>query len=488
MTKVLTITCLLLSGFFIIAFIIITSMTLHYPFHLEWMEGQTIDVIQRVADGKSLYVEPSLEYVPFIYTPFYYYAAAFVAWFTGVDFFPARLLSFVSALGCGALIWAWIRKEGGHWTHAAIAAGIFFATYPLSGRWFDIARVDSLFLFLTLLGLFLYFHYSRFAILTGLVMALAFFTKQAALLVVLPVLIAGIFIDLKQALITSVTLASALLFGIAILDWGSEGWFHFYAFEIPVGHPPAKEIWPQFWGREMLGALGGLCVLALLALWLYRYGPKRGVLYLMLALGFVGGSFIMRLHSYSYLNVLMPAHVALALLAGLALRLDKPWVLLVALAQMATLVYDPTKFLPSPNAIDIGNRFLKDIAQIEGDIFMPEFQFVQTRAGKKSYAFGMAAFDLFRADLKDKNDIKDKLQGELKRAILERRFAAIMPGRLFILPEKRWRYAFKQHIPYPGELVTGAIDFTRTDIYLRTSEIDTQRPDVIQVTPKRKKP
>lgn len=47
-----------------------------YPFELEWMEGATVEHVLRVMEGRPLYVEPSLEFVPFVYTPLYAWLGA----------------------------------------------------------------------------------------------------------------------------------------------------------------------------------------------------------------------------------------------------------------------------------------------------------------------------------------------------------------------------------------------------------------------------
>ena len=38
-----------------------------YAYELEWMEGGCVDAVQRILDGKSIYPEPSVEFIPFLY-------------------------------------------------------------------------------------------------------------------------------------------------------------------------------------------------------------------------------------------------------------------------------------------------------------------------------------------------------------------------------------------------------------------------------------
>src|SRR5438132_2218404 len=96
---------------------------LSYPFDLEWMEGGGVAHVQRVLDGRGLYPRPSLDFVPFIYTPLYWYVSAAAAWVLGTGYAPLRLVSLASSLGCFALVFTLVRREtGATWT-GILAAG-----------------------------------------------------------------------------------------------------------------------------------------------------------------------------------------------------------------------------------------------------------------------------------------------------------------------------------------------------------------------------
>ena len=53
----------------------IAIRTLGYPFPLEWMEGGSIDVIDRVRSGLPIYTRPTASYVPYIYAPMFFLVA-----------------------------------------------------------------------------------------------------------------------------------------------------------------------------------------------------------------------------------------------------------------------------------------------------------------------------------------------------------------------------------------------------------------------------
>src|ERR1043165_8468028 len=87
---------------------------------------------------------PTLDFIPFIYPPFYY---CVVAALPGSGFLPMRLVSFAATLGVLGVIYSWVKRETGSPKFAALAASFFCATYASTGAWFDTGRVDSLFLF-----------------------------------------------------------------------------------------------------------------------------------------------------------------------------------------------------------------------------------------------------------------------------------------------------------------------------------------------------
>jgi len=96
---------------YLLLFLYLALRRLGYPYELEWMEGGTVDHVRRILSGQRLYVEPSIEFTPFIYTPLYFYTAALLAKVFGVSFFALRLVSFLSSIGCFVIIFQFVRRE-----------------------------------------------------------------------------------------------------------------------------------------------------------------------------------------------------------------------------------------------------------------------------------------------------------------------------------------------------------------------------------------
>ena len=98
---------------------------LFYPFELEWMEGAMVDQVRRILDGLPLYVEPSIEYTPFIYAPLYFYLSAALSALMGIGLEPLRVVSISATFGCFILLALIVRRESQSWLFACVAAGLY---------------------------------------------------------------------------------------------------------------------------------------------------------------------------------------------------------------------------------------------------------------------------------------------------------------------------------------------------------------------------
>ena len=110
--------------------------------------------VWRVAHGYPLYTKPTLDFVPYLYAPLYFYLAAALTKVVGAGYASLRLVSILGTLGTFGVIYALIHGETRSRLAGLAGAGLYAACYyPLQG-WFDIGRVDALFMFLFLLAIY----------------------------------------------------------------------------------------------------------------------------------------------------------------------------------------------------------------------------------------------------------------------------------------------------------------------------------------------
>ena len=138
----------------IVTYLVIALSRLTYPFTIEWLESNSLVEVHRILAGQPLYPAPTAGYVPDGYPPLYFAVSAAAASVLGVSYLPLRLVSLVSSVACFALLGRLIQRETGSAAAGTGAAGVFAAVYFATRTWFDVGRVDSLFLALSLGGLY----------------------------------------------------------------------------------------------------------------------------------------------------------------------------------------------------------------------------------------------------------------------------------------------------------------------------------------------
>src|ERR687895_494309 len=428
---------------YILTYIIIAVLRLQYPYELGWMEGCMVGHVLRVLSWQKLYVQPSLEFVPFIYPPLFVYLSAMVSMVTGVGFEPLRLVSFVSSLGTFLLIFLIVKRETGNKFAALLSTGLFAATFRISGAWFDIGRVDSLAMSLLLLGTYvLRFYRPPLAYVTaGLILSLSFLTKQSALAIIIPLVLYCVLQNRRQSPFYIATIAIALGVSTLILDRLHDGWYSYYIFELPWQHDLLEGKYLNFWQADLLKLLPIAVTMAIFYPVCQFSGSSkdRALFYTLFAAGMLGGSWFSRLHSGGWDNVLIPGYAAIAILFGLSFHsllrffqsesvekrlMIEAFVILAAVIQLATLIYNPVEQVPTQKDLDAGDEFMSILRQIEGDVLVTHHGFLPQLADKNSYAHWAAVVDILRGD-KETPEARIMFN-DLQKAIEEKRFGAII--------------------------------------------------------------
>jgi len=386
-----------------------------YHFELDWMEGGSVELAARVADGHSLYATPSLAFVGWAYTPLYYWVAAAVAKLTGLGFLPLRLVSITASLASMATL-AWIvTRETGDRVAGLVAAGLFAATFKISGAWFDIGRVDSLFVALTLLAVAVgrWARGVRGGLALGLLAFLAFFTKQTALLALLPALLYLAVTRRRVGIPALLTVLALVLASTLVLNASSDGWYGYYVFSELVHQPVAYQLWVGFWVNDILHQQWPLVILIAAGgatlVWRARALPalrSPPVYYAFAAAGLLGSAWVSRLHSGGYLNVLIPAYAAVALLAGLTYgalvrgrhgAIARPLLAVVLLVQLGLLAYPIGAQIPTAADRATGAELIARLRALPGRVIVLRHPWYATLAGKTASAQEEAIADVLRS-------------------------------------------------------------------------------------------
>ena len=446
--KILSYLLLILSAAFVIVFFIIAIKRLSYPFELEWMEGGSVDHVARVMKGLPIYCKPTLDFTPFRYAPLYYYISAGLASITGLGFIPLRLVSILSTVGCFTVIYKLLRNETNNRLMAVMGVGLFAATFPLGGSWFDLARVDMLFLFLLLCSIYVMRFYSSLSatIVAGILIWLSFITKQSALIILAPLVLYYIVRQKRKGIIFAGTILGCVLISTLIFQATSDGWYNFYIFKMGAQQHIIGKGLESFKRFFVLDLYKNLSIFVLLLIYYIIHCLKNirnrvEAFYLLAILGVTVGTYMSRANAGGWTNTLLPIHALIAVITVLAVHriiidasslkkgMSKTipiFIYTLLLIQFTSMIYSPSPHIPTMADREAGMEFISKMRAFQGDILVPYHSYIPTMAGKKSYANHISIQDVLS---RSSGAPREELAAEIRQSIAQKRFDAIIIDR-----------------------------------------------------------
>ena len=481
---------------YILLYLTVALLRMSYPFELEWMEGGVLTELGRVLGGRPLYVAPTLDYIPFDYTPLYLWVAALPARLMGASFTALRLTSFAASLACFALIFALVRRPTGSTTAALIAVGLYAATYRLSGAWFDIARSDSLFLALALAGI-LALREPRGGVagaaLAGALFGLAFLAKQTAVLIAAPLALHALLTDRRRFIVFAGVLALLAGGSTLLLNASSHGWYAYYVLAVAGGNSIDPRLLLRFWTHDLLAPLSPAVLAGLVYLMLPAPGGRAGErgFHLAAVAGLAGSSWWLRTFPVCYDNDLMQAYAGVAFLTGLGwATLHAPrasatsrepapgagfgathLIAIAALAQFAVLAWPVADQVPSRADRAAGIKLVENLRHAPGPVLVPSHPYLAVRAGKPEHFHEVALTDVLKR--RDAGALEKAIADSLEAAYRAHRWAAI------VLDTRDWMRAGAEPYYEPRWAVfdNDTVLWSRTGMLTRPQALLTPRPD-----------
>ena len=212
---------------------------LAFPLELEWMEGGLLHQARRIQLGQSPYPPPGPDYVPFLYTPLYSVVLAGLGFVVPLGYGLGRAVSILAWVATGLALWHAVRGEGKPRAHAAAAVGLACAGYVFTFRWLDLARPDTLYIALVTWALVLLRKSGprvSLAVWAGVLMALAFWTKQTAASFVIASGLGILLVNWRRFGLYAGTIALLDGGGVLLGNWLTEGWLWTYIYELHQSH------------------------------------------------------------------------------------------------------------------------------------------------------------------------------------------------------------------------------------------------------------
>jgi 4-amino-4-deoxy-L-arabinose transferase-like glycosyltransferase len=389
---------------FIVMYFFTALPRLGYPYDLDFIEDGLLLTSLRVADGQSVFIPPSADFTPHVYMPLFTWLGGLVFAVTGPGLPPLRWLSLAALMTSTGLIFWITRRESGQSWLGLVAAGLLLGGYRLSGFGYELARVDSLFVALTLGGLTIAtYAASKKAglIAAGVVLALAFFTKQTGL--IFGVGVFGYLLGTigRRAWWFGATFGLLAIIPAAGLNWLSDGWFWYYTVHIAGINPLEWGRVLHYVGPELLGQMGGLTMLALMTAGLAVRRVGRRIIAMPPWLGWLGLAVLVsglgRASVGGNVNNLMPGYTLLCLAPALLWRewRARPhrwgrWgiglICGLVLLQFALGAYNPGRYQPTPAMRRSGDRLIAALAETEGEVLVMMHPWYAGLAGKRPSA------------------------------------------------------------------------------------------------------
>lgn len=385
---------------------------LAYPYDLEWMEGGMLNHALRLADGQGIYVPPSVDFIPYLYTPLYPALLAALGKIFGLSYALGRAVSVICLASVLALGGYAVVREAPRcrWplglAGAAAFAGLLAAAYPWFEGWYDIVRGDTLFLALGLGGLLGLRAWARRPALVAVAAALlaaSFFAKQTGVLLVAAGG-AALLVMNWRALPVYVAVAGAIGGGGTwLMNRATDGWFWIYVFQVHQQHDTSLDRFVRSFGYELghFPALTAVVVAGVVAAIVHR--RAAGFLYwaYLFLCGIVIGA-IGWATQWAHWNAYIPAITFGGVAAGCAIVYLAESVgtaagAVAALAIAVNLVvarWSPAPFIPADADRAAGAKLVERIAAVPGDVFVPSHPWYAHLAGKTTYTHRMGILDV----------------------------------------------------------------------------------------------
>jgi hypothetical protein len=361
-----------IAAFGLLNLVVAVSGRFFFKWPLEWMEGAMLHGAIRLLQGLSIYGPPESEYIPFLYPPLSYLAMAASIAIFGKSYAAARLpslLALAALLFFAARIAAYESKRP---LAGAVTVGLIALGYGYGEAFFDLARLDMVFLVMVVAGSErLQRGRAKTALLLFVVSCLA---KQHGFIFLFAATAWLAFRDIRRHLLrlAGAWIAVAAIYFVLHLMTG--GWSTIYLFQLPRLHGVIWHLLPAYFLFDLLMLLPVLGIASFASVWRHRTNPRAIDAMLIAAWT---ASALGRAHRGGHDNVLIPGLIFMAIVSSATLvpilvsrnfrTTHRVLVAAVLLLQSLMLFQPPTLHWPRPESAAQFQRVVSALEQCAGN-------------------------------------------------------------------------------------------------------------------------
>jgi hypothetical protein len=216
------------------------------------------------------------------------------------------------------------------------------------------------------------------------------------------------------------------------------GWYKYYVIDLPLEHHIVNSMFLGFWTNDVAQHLAiALCVCVIPFLNVgaaTNFKSNRVVQDILILGGLFLASYLSRIHSGGYDNVLMPVYAGIAIYFGIGFSLAlktiggagkiKIVLILATALQFVILLYSPKQQIPSPMDRQQGEKLQQLISSFKGEVYLSDHPWYLERLNKPSQAQDMAVRDILQGS--ESGQLKQILEQDMSDAVADKRYEAFI--------------------------------------------------------------
>jgi hypothetical protein len=260
--------------------------------------------------------------------------------------------------------------------------------------------------FFSLLGLYFLMQADLLgAVLAGLFFTLSFFTKQSAVIIILPAFVFYFLVNRKLTLILMATTGLLTLAGVLALNYDSNGWYYFYAYTLPSYHKmDTNPVQINYVATSLLEPVLLFIGVVLISIATDLKSFIRDK-YFYFLFGLTGCTTVLSIISTLSIgatrNAFIPAYALIAILCGKGLHAARQNIaaflsskvqfacnvglIAVCLLQFSLMQYKAKPYIPTTQDFSRANALIKELKELDGEFFIPSQSYLALLAHKKVY-------------------------------------------------------------------------------------------------------